>query len=64
MGFLQGIATSNGIAIAKAYKLVEPDFSFEKRPSMRLLKKSPVFSQHFRQQKLSWKKSVTMLELL
>jgi len=31
MGFLQGIAASNGIAIAKAYKLVEPDFSFEKR---------------------------------
>ncbi|MGV2940982.1 phosphoenolpyruvate--protein phosphotransferase [Mesobacillus sp. LC4] len=30
MGFLQGIAASNGIAIAKAYKLVEPDFSFEK----------------------------------
>ncbi|MBT2678369.1 phosphoenolpyruvate--protein phosphotransferase [Bacillus sp. ISL-35] len=31
MGFLQGIAASNGIAIAKAYKLVEPDFSFEKK---------------------------------
>ncbi len=30
MGFLQGIAASNGIAISKAYKLVEPDFSFEK----------------------------------
>jgi phosphotransferase system enzyme I (PtsI) len=30
MGFFQGIAASNGIAIAKAYKLVEPDFSFEK----------------------------------
>ncbi|KIY21183.1 phosphoenolpyruvate--protein phosphotransferase [Mesobacillus subterraneus] len=31
MGFLRGIAASNGIAIAKAYKLVEPDFSFEKK---------------------------------
>ncbi|MEW8970683.1 MAG: phosphoenolpyruvate--protein phosphotransferase [Mesobacillus sp.] len=31
MGFLQGIAASNGIAIAKAYKLVEPDFSFGKK---------------------------------
>jgi phosphotransferase system enzyme I (PtsI) len=31
MGFLQGIAASNGIAIAKAYKLVEPDFSFSKK---------------------------------
>ncbi|CAM3684720.1 phosphoenolpyruvate--protein phosphotransferase [Mesobacillus zeae] len=31
MSFLKGIAASNGIAIAKAYRLVEPDFSFEKR---------------------------------
>ncbi|RSD28208.1 phosphoenolpyruvate--protein phosphotransferase [Mesobacillus subterraneus] len=31
MGFLHGIAASNGIAIAKAYKLVEPDFTFEKK---------------------------------
>ncbi|MCM3586244.1 phosphoenolpyruvate--protein phosphotransferase [Mesobacillus maritimus] len=31
MSFLQGIAASNGIAIAKAYRLVEPDFSFEKK---------------------------------
>ncbi|OIK14818.1 phosphoenolpyruvate--protein phosphotransferase [Bacillus sp. MUM 116] len=30
MSFLQGIAASNGIAIAKAYRLVEPDLSFEK----------------------------------
>ncbi|WP_066317794.1 phosphoenolpyruvate--protein phosphotransferase [Bacillus sp. FJAT-29814] len=29
MAFLQGIAASNGIAIAKAYRLVEPDLSFE-----------------------------------
>ncbi|WP_019721899.1 phosphoenolpyruvate--protein phosphotransferase [Heyndrickxia coagulans] len=29
---LKGIAASNGIAIAKAYRLVEPDLSFEKRP--------------------------------
>ncbi|MEH7082417.1 phosphoenolpyruvate--protein phosphotransferase, partial [Neobacillus drentensis] len=29
MTFLQGIAASNGIAIAKAYRLVEPDLSFE-----------------------------------
>ncbi|WP_053362002.1 phosphoenolpyruvate--protein phosphotransferase [Bacillus sp. FJAT-27251] len=28
---LRGIAASNGIAIAKAYRLVEPDFSFEKK---------------------------------
>ena len=28
---LKGIAASNGIAIAKAYRLVEPDLSFEKR---------------------------------
>lgn len=31
MSFLRGIAASNGIAIAKAYRLVEPDFSFEKK---------------------------------
>ncbi|WP_160720320.1 phosphoenolpyruvate--protein phosphotransferase [Bacillus sp. USDA818B3_A] len=31
MTFLQGIAASNGIAIAKAYRLVEPDLSFEKK---------------------------------
>lgn len=31
MSFLQGIAASSGIAIAKAYRLVEPDLSFEKR---------------------------------
>ncbi|MDR6998096.1 phosphoenolpyruvate--protein phosphotransferase [Neobacillus niacini] len=30
MSFLHGIAASNGIAIAKAYRLVEPDLSFEK----------------------------------
>ena len=30
MTFLKGIAASNGIAIAKAYRLVEPDLSFEK----------------------------------
>jgi phosphotransferase system enzyme I (PtsI) len=30
MTFLGGIAASNGIAIAKAYRLVEPDLSFEK----------------------------------
>ncbi len=28
---LKGIAASNGIAIAKAYRLVEPDFTFEKK---------------------------------
>lgn len=31
MSFLHGIAASNGIAIAKAYRLVEPDFSFDQR---------------------------------
>lgn len=31
MTFLKGIAASNGIAIAKAYCLVEPDLSFEKK---------------------------------
>ncbi len=31
MTFLSGIAASNGIAIAKAYRLVEPDLSFDKR---------------------------------
>jgi phosphoenolpyruvate-protein phosphotransferase (PTS system enzyme I) len=31
MSFLSGIAASNGIAIAKAYRLVEPDFSFDKK---------------------------------
>ena len=29
--FLKGIAASNGIAIARAYRLVEPDLSFEKK---------------------------------
>ena len=31
MRYLNGIAASSGIAIAKAYRLVEPDLSFEKR---------------------------------
>ncbi|WP_419392526.1 phosphoenolpyruvate--protein phosphotransferase [Cytobacillus praedii] len=31
MSFLNGIAASSGIAIAKAYRLVEPDLSFEKK---------------------------------
>jgi phosphoenolpyruvate-protein phosphotransferase (PTS system enzyme I) len=31
MSSLQGIAASNGIAIAKAYRLVEPDLSFENK---------------------------------
>ncbi|MCM3568722.1 phosphoenolpyruvate--protein phosphotransferase [Neobacillus mesonae] len=31
MTFLNGIAASNGIAIAKAYLLVEPDLSFDKK---------------------------------
>lgn len=31
MTFLQGIAASHGIAIAKAYRLVEPNLSFEKK---------------------------------
>jgi phosphotransferase system enzyme I (PtsI) len=31
MTFLQGIAASNGIAIAKAYRLVEPNLSIEKQ---------------------------------
>ncbi|WP_409275385.1 phosphoenolpyruvate--protein phosphotransferase [Neobacillus sp. SCS-31] len=30
MVFLQGIAASNGIAIAKAYRLIEPDLSFSR----------------------------------
>ncbi|WP_284037518.1 phosphoenolpyruvate--protein phosphotransferase [Neobacillus sp. 114] len=31
MTFLKGIAASNGIAIAKAYRMVEPDLSFEQK---------------------------------
>ena len=31
MNVIKGIAASNGIAIAKAYRLVEPDLSFEKK---------------------------------
>lgn len=31
MSFLNGIAASSGIAIAKAYRLVEPNLSFEKK---------------------------------
>ena len=31
MRSLTGIAASSGIAIAKAYRLVEPDLSFEKK---------------------------------
>lgn len=31
MSFLHGIAASSGIAIAKAYRLVEPDLTFEKK---------------------------------
>ena len=30
MSLLEGIAASSGIAIAKAYRLVEPDLSFSK----------------------------------
>lgn len=28
---IKGIAASNGVAIAKAYKLVDPDLSFDTR---------------------------------
>ncbi|WP_059173717.1 phosphoenolpyruvate--protein phosphotransferase [Bacillus sp. FJAT-27445] len=31
MAFLQGIAASNGIAIAKAYRLIEPDLSYSRQ---------------------------------
>ncbi|WP_026583098.1 phosphoenolpyruvate--protein phosphotransferase [Bacillus sp. J33] len=31
MSFLNGIAASSGIAIAKAYRLIEPDLSFDKK---------------------------------
>ncbi|SFA76967.1 MULTISPECIES: phosphoenolpyruvate--protein phosphotransferase [unclassified Bacillus (in: firmicutes)] len=31
MTFLQGIAASNGIAIAKAYRLIEPNLTFDKK---------------------------------
>ena len=31
MTFVKGIAASNGIAIAKAYRLVEPDLTFDKK---------------------------------
>ncbi|RDU38393.1 phosphoenolpyruvate--protein phosphotransferase [Neobacillus piezotolerans] len=31
MAYLQGIAASNGIAIAKAYRLIEPDLSFSRQ---------------------------------
>ncbi|MEH7110656.1 phosphoenolpyruvate-utilizing N-terminal domain-containing protein, partial [Bacillus sp. JJ1764] len=31
MAFLNGIAASNGIAIAKAYRLVEPNLTFDKK---------------------------------
>lgn len=32
MSFIDGIAAANGIAIAKAYQLVTPDLSFDKKP--------------------------------
>ena len=35
-GTLKGIAASDGIAIAKAYLMVDPDLSFEKK-TMRIL---------------------------
>ena len=30
MKILQGIAASSGISMAKAYRLIEPDLTFEK----------------------------------
>ncbi len=37
---LKGIAASDGIATAKAYLLVQPDLSFQKRRLMILQRKS------------------------
>lgn len=42
---LKGIAASNGIAIGKAYRLVEPDLSFEKTLFLMQMQKFPVFIQ-------------------
>ncbi|MFR4253392.1 MAG: hypothetical protein ACLT1C_08350 [Weissella confusa] len=35
---IKGIAASNGVAIAKAYKLVDPDLSFDTRTVDRCVK--------------------------
>jgi phosphotransferase system enzyme I (PtsI) len=57
MALLKGIAASNGIAIAKAYRLVEPDLSFE-----RITVENPASEvERFRQ---SLEKSKSELELI
>ena len=44
MSLLHGISASNGIAIAKAYRFVEPDLSFSKKTIEDIRKKLHVFS--------------------
>lgn len=44
---LQGIAASSGIAIAKAYLLVEPDLSFNKKRLKIVEKKLNVFGPQY-----------------
>lgn len=43
---LKGIAVSDGIAVAKAYLLVEPDLSFEKNQLKMSIKKLLVLLTH------------------
>jgi phosphoenolpyruvate-protein phosphotransferase (PTS system enzyme I) len=57
MTSLKGIAASNGIAIAKAYRLVEPDLSFDKKT----IDNPGTEIERFR---LSMEKSKTELELI
>ena len=44
MSVLQGIAASSGIAIAKAYCLVEPDLTFSKKTVDDVEKEVAAFS--------------------
>jgi phosphotransferase system enzyme I (PtsI) len=57
MTSLKGIAASNGIAIAKAYRLVEPDLSFDKKT----IDNPAAEIERFR---LSMEKSKSELELI
>ncbi|WP_163184329.1 phosphoenolpyruvate--protein phosphotransferase [Neobacillus sedimentimangrovi] len=57
MTFLNGIAASNGIAMAKAYRLVEPDLNFEKK----IVEDSTAEVERFRQ---AMAKAKSELELI
>ena len=54
MSLLHGIAASSGIAIAKAYCLVEPDLSFSKKTVEDIPEELARFQSLSLFQKVSW----------